>query len=216
MKSIELTATNVDDRKMCLKTLAGILIPAWFVVIFAAALAGVFDSGKNPPILLGLAAILPVAVFGILFRRAPRFREIVSSASLPVLTLVHTWRIAAIVFLVEYSRGVLPAMFALPAAFGDILMGVTAPLMTWLVASKRVTLRRLITWNSLGLLDLISAVTLGVLCSASPVGILAKDGTTQAMGQFPLVMIPAFFVPLLAIFHLISIGRARHLDGQSN
>jgi len=136
----------------------------------------------------------------------------VFAASLPVLTFAHTMRIVGIVFLIEYSRGVLPAMFAFPVAFGEIFMGATAPFMTWLVASKRVTLRRLITWNSLGLLNLISAVTLGVLCSPSPLGILAKGVTTQALGQFPLVLIPTFFVPLLVIFHLISISRARYLD----
>ncbi|HXS67787.1 MAG TPA: hypothetical protein VN761_03020 [Candidatus Polarisedimenticolia bacterium] len=217
MKSIEFGGTHgVVDRKDCLKTLSAILIPAWFVLILAAALVGAFNAGNNPPILLGMAATVPVVVFGFFFWRTPQFREIVSAVSPPFLTLAHTMRIAAIVFLIEYSRGTLPAMFAFPAAFGDIFMGVTAPLMAWLVASKRVTPRRLLTWNSLGLLDLISAVMLGVLCSGSPVGILAKNGTTEAMGQFPLVLIPTFFVPLLAIFHLISISRARSLDREAN
>jgi hypothetical protein len=31
--------------------------------------------------------------------------------------------------------------------------------------------------------------------------------TTQAMGRFPLSLIPTFFVPLLAIFHLMSLVR---------
>jgi hypothetical protein len=51
------------------------------------------------------------------------------------------------------------------------------------------------------------AVSLGVLSSPSPLGILAGDVTTQAMGRFPLSLIPTFFVPLLAIFHLISLLR---------
>jgi hypothetical protein len=62
-------------------------------------------------------------------------------------------------------------------------------------------------WNVLGLVDLVTAVSLGILASASPIGILASDVTTQAMGRFPLSLIPTFFVPLLAIFHLISLAR---------
>jgi hypothetical protein len=33
------------------------------------------------------------------------------------------------------------------------------------------------------------------------------DGTTRLMGQFPLSLIPTFFVPLLLIFHLIALSR---------
>ena len=59
------------------------------------------------------------------------------------------------------------------------------------------------------MLDLVLAVTLGVLASGTPVGMLAGDATTRPMGQFPLSLIPTFFVPLLFILHLISLSRIR-------
>jgi hypothetical protein len=62
-------------------------------------------------------------------------------------------------------------------------------------------------WNVLGSLDLVNAMSLGVLASASPVGILAGDVTTRLMGQFPLSLIPTFFVPLFLILHLICFVR---------
>ena len=67
--------------------------------------------------------------------------------------------------------------------------------------------RTFIVWNVLGSLDLVDAMTLGVLASASPVGILGGDVTTRLMGEFPLSLIPTFFVPLLLIFHLICFIR---------
>jgi hypothetical protein len=45
---------------------------------------------------------------------------------------------------------------------------------------------------------------------ASPLGILAGETTTQAMGTFRLSLIPTFFVPLLMIFHLIALSRVRY------
>ena len=63
---------------------------------------------------------------------------------------------------------------------------------------------------ALGMLDLVMAVTLGILASASPLGILAGEITTRAMGTFPLSLIPTFFVPLLMILHLIALGRVRY------
>jgi hypothetical protein len=51
---------------------------------------------------------------------------------------------------------------------------------------------------------------MGILASASPLGILAGEITTQAMGKFPLSLIPTFIVPLLLILHLITLGRVRY------
>jgi hypothetical protein len=89
---------------------------------------------------------------------------------------------------------------------GDIAIGITAPVIarSWKPPFPR---RIFLAWNVLGSLDLVLAVTLGVLASATPVGVLAGDVTTRLMGQFPLSLIPTFFVPLLLNFHLIALIR---------
>jgi hypothetical protein len=61
----------------------------------------------------------------------------------------------------------------------------------------------------LGILDLVIAVTLGVLASRSPMGIFAEGVTTRLISQFPLGLVPTFIVPLLLILHLISLSRVR-------
>lgn len=69
-------------------------------------------------------------------------------------------------FLVLHTQGRLPASFALTAGWGDIAIGVTAPLVAWLIATRGTQARRpLLMWNTLGLLDLIVAVTLGIVSS---------------------------------------------------
>jgi hypothetical protein len=64
-----------------------------------------------------------------------------------------------------------------------------------------------VVWNVLGLMDLMVAVSLGILASGTPLGILAGDVSTRLMGMFPLSLIPTFFVPLLVIPHLVSLIR---------
>jgi hypothetical protein len=170
--------------------------------------AGVFESPNRPPIPLGVAAVLPVLSFIVGFLRWPAFREMILRANLRLLTLAQNWRVLAVTFLVLYFQRVLPGVFALPAGLGDIAIGATAPFVAWAIATKpEFPKRTFIWWNILGLADLVLAVSLGVLSSPSPLGILAGDVTTQAMGRFPLSLIPTFFVPLLAIFHLISLLR---------
>ena len=110
-------------------------------------------------------------------------------------------------FLILYQQGALPGVFALPAGWGDIAIGVTAPVVAW-HWKPPFPRKTFVAWNVLGSLDLVLAVSLGVLASATPVGLLAGDVSTRLMGQFPLSLIPTFFVPLLLIFHLIAMIRA--------
>ena len=118
-----------------------------------------------------------------------------------------------VVFLILYFRGLLPGLFALPAGLGDMTIGLTAPLVARAVSSPSASLRtRIIAWNLGGILDLVTAVTLGVLNTPSPIGILASGVNTRLMGSFPLSLIPTFLVPLFLIFHLITLIHLRRPD----
>ena len=182
------------------------VLVVWFLLALGGSLLGVFDSEPRPPIPLGLAAVLPVAVFAFGYLTSVRFREFVLSLDLRVLTVAQTWRVGGIVFVILYLRGALPGVFALPAGWGDFAIGITAPLVAW-YWKRPFPYRTFIIGNVLGSLDLVLAVSLGVLASATPV--LAGDVSTRLMGQFPLSLIPTFVVPLLLIFHLICFIHVR-------
>jgi hypothetical protein len=185
----------------------------WFLVVFAAGSMGVFDGGgrysMRLPLPLGLAAVLPVVVFGVWFSVSTPFREHLLSLNPVILTAVQTWRVGGIAFLILMAKGVLPAFFALPAGLGDMAIGVTAPLVALALARNKLPAGRLILWQASGIADLVVAVTMGVLCSPTPIGILAYGTTTRVMGQLPMSLIPTFAVPLLVILHIICIAQAR-------
>lgn len=188
------------------RNLTLVVLGVWFLFALGGSLLCVFDSGPRPPLLLGLAAVVPVAAFVACYLTSAQFREFVLSLDLRGLALAQMFRVVGIVFVILYFLGALPGAFALPAGWGDFAIGITAPVVAW--SWKRPFPKRtFIVWNVLGSLDLVNAVTLGVLASASSVGILAGDVTTRLMGQFPLSLIPTFFVPLLLIFHLICFIR---------
>ncbi len=190
------------------RNLAVVVLVVWFLLALGGSLLGIFDSESRPPIPLGLAAVIPVAVFAFGYLTSVRFREFVLSLDLRILTVAHTWRVGGIVFLILHQQGALPGVFALPAGWGDIAIGITAPVIAWYWKPPFPS-KAFVVWNVLGSLDLVMAVSLGVLASATPVGVLAGDVTTRFMGRFPLSLIPTFFVPLLLIFHLISLLRVR-------
>jgi hypothetical protein len=65
-----------------------------------------------------------------------------------------------------------------------------------------------VSWNLLGILDLVVAVSTGALSSGF-VSALRGGATTAPMAQLPLVLIPAFLVPLFIMFHVAGLLQAR-------
>jgi hypothetical protein len=187
------------------KLTAGI-IAAWFVFAVSASSLNLFKTDPGlPPIAVGLAAFTPVVVFLLWFAMSQGFREYALSLNPRTLTFVQSWRIVGFTFLVLYASGILPGSFALPAGWGDIAIGATAPL----VAIKLVSAARrgsFILWQIAGIFDLVLAVALGTLSS-----VLGAQGVnTAVMAVLPLSLIPTFAVPLLMMVHIICIAQARH------
>ena len=194
--------------KIGVRNLTVAILVAWFLFAVAGSVLGYFDTEPRPPISLGLAAVVPVGVFAVFYLTSVKFQEFVQSVDLRVLTLAQTWRVGGIVFLILHQQRALPVVFAIAAGWGDFAIGITAPIVAW-YWRRPFPSKTFVVWNVLGSIDLVLAVTLGVLASRTPVGILAGDVTTRLMGQFPLSLIPTFFVPLLLILHLISLSRVR-------
>ena len=187
--------------------IAGIVLFWFFFALFSSVL-GLFDSNSRPPIALGGAVLLPIIAFVASYFAWSGFRTLVLRANLKLLTLAQTFRVAGIVFIILFYQRLLPGTFALSAGWGDIAVGATAPLVAWVISSRTVLPKKtFVFWSVLGMLDLVAAVTLGILSSASPLGILAGEVTTELMGRFPLSLIPTFFVPLFLILHLVSLIR---------
>src|SRR5262249_20899287 len=96
------------------RNLTLVVLAAWFLFALGGSLLGVFDSGPRPPLLLGLAAVVPVAAFVACYLTSAQFREFVLSLDLRALALAQALRVVGIVFVILYSLGALPGAFALP------------------------------------------------------------------------------------------------------
>ena len=181
------------------------LITGWFIFALSASALHLFKNDSNRVgVGVALAALSPIVLFSIWFSTSKKFRQFVLSLNPRILTLAQSWRIVGIVFVVLEARGVLPAIFALPAGYGDIAIGATATL----VALKLANLRHrnsFILWQVLGIADLVLAVSLGTTAR-----LLSPHGPSMVtMTVLPLSLVPTFLVPLFLIFHGICIAQAR-------
>ena len=183
----------------------------WFGVVFLLGAEGTFVGRPgSPPLPIFFAFALPLVVFFTAYFGWDAFRAMVLGADLRLMAAIQGWRWAGLGFLSLYAHGVLPGLFAFPAGLGDVAIGLSAP---WVVLGlirhpAFVSSRRFVTWNILGILDLVVAVSVGTLCSGFIPG-LTGNVTTGPMAQLPLVLIPACFVPLFIMLHVAALAQAR-------
>jgi hypothetical protein len=188
-----------------------VLILTWFIsALTISALGGFTNAYNRLGLSVAVASLSPLIVFSIWFAVSKSFREYTMSLSPVLLTASQFFRLVGFTFVLLEARNSLPAIFALPASYGDMFIGATAILVAWKFAEPR---RRgaFIVWQILGILDLVTAVTLGV---SSP--FLDPRGIpVTLMTVLPLSLIPTFFVPLFLILHVVCIAQARKWQPES-
>jgi hypothetical protein len=187
------------------------LITLWFAFSFTAAALHLYvTTPPRPPLPILLAVLAPIAVFLIWMTSSAAFRRFVLSLDPRLVTMLHAWRLGGFSFLVLYAYGILPGLFALPAGLGDMAIGVTAPFVAFrLIGANHRT--RFLVWQTLGILDLVVAVSMGALSQF----VLPLGPGAFPMAVLPLSLIPTFAVPLLLILHIISIAQVRSWNQSS-
>jgi hypothetical protein len=207
-----------EKEHSCLraKPVAFAALAVWLGLVSFLGYQGAFVGGPDSPplgLLLGLA--IPLGAFFAAYFGWSEFRAFVLGADLRFIAAMQGWRWAGLGFLTLSAKGILPWMFAYPAGLGDTAIGITAP---WIVLGlirqpSFAADRRYVIWNILGIVDLVVAVSMGVLSSGLFPGITRLNGdiTTAAMAHLPLVLVPAYLVPLFMMLHATALFQARQL-----
>ncbi len=85
--------------------------------------------------------------------------------------------------------GILPPQFGFPEGLGDIITAIFSLPLAFAIQKNSPSPRlrtAFIAWNVFGLIDLISAISLGILYSPGSFGVLRTDLSTAAMTAFPV------------------------------
>jgi hypothetical protein len=195
---------------MNVRSLVRAALGLWFLAAFAAGAAGAFTTAPGtPPLPILVGALAPLAVFFGAYAGSRAFRALVRSADLRLVSAVQAWRAGGLGFIALAAHGVLPGLFAWPAGLGDIAIGLSAPWIALALTRERdfIGTRAFSLWNWLGILDLLVAVSMGVLSSGLVPGLTQVP--TTAMTELPLVLIPTYFVPLFVMLHAVALFQAR-------
>jgi hypothetical protein len=200
------------SRFSTVRSVTGLVLLIWLVAAIVGATTSLVNRPGQPPGVLLSFIVVPITLGVVAYRLSPLLRAWTDRFSLTWMVGLHTWRFVGFGFVAAWLFGRLPGGFAIPEGLGDAVAAAGA--LALLPSLRRGTVSRtwLLVWNTFGLVDLLSALMMGVLYSDGPLGVLSRGGvTTELMVTFPVSLIPTFLVPLFILLHLLTFTRlARH------
>ena len=186
--------------------ISGVLLIGWFATAVTLARRGFF-IGTSFSFLPNIALLfVPIMAVLTILAKSSTFKIITANIPQTGLMAIQTFRIMGVAFLMLYIQGLMPAEFAIPSGIGDVIIGTTAPLMAYLVTTKRSESKILaVIWNIAGFGELSLAIVLGFSTSPTPYQTLALNNPNDLLFAYPLALIPTFVVPLSLILHIFSL-----------
>jgi hypothetical protein len=194
---------RTSARESLIAVVSGVVLSAWAILTTLLARRGFFqppDLTSPPPI--GITLTLVLLVLAVCLLVSPSLRRLLTNQR--NLILLNLWRLVGAVFLMLMANGQMPALWALPAGIGDVIVGVAAPWIARRVDTPKGR-RAAIIFNLFGMADLIVAVGLGVMTSPGPAQVFYTTPTSELATRFPLALVPTFLVPLAFVLHVISL-----------
>jgi hypothetical protein len=186
------------------------VVLVWFAVAVTLARSGFFDvpadARPRVPIPLLLGIIIPY----MLYRTVKPFRALIDATPVWYFVAFQIFRaIGGTIFMFLYAWEILPWQMALPAGIGDIMVGVGAFILLYMFWKKHPhTLWWVGAWAIFGILDHLTAVTMSTLTSPGPLMHLTSfGGTNLLMSKFPLVILPAFRVPIGILLNILLLHK---------
>ena len=157
--------------------------------------------------LVGVAIVVTLA--SLLFAILPGAREglVLAAHGTPdaQLAAIHILRLLAIGTVIKYLQGELPLHFVLLGSLPDVLFGISAAVVTALVANGPLDSRFLIAWHLAGFSVFIGAGVSMFFSVPSPLRMYYNKPDASIVFQFPMVLAPNFTVPLFMIAHLFAL-----------
>lgn len=186
-----------------------LFLGAWYAAYAYVAAHGAFRAAMPFPT-LPIALLLPLLVAFVALKAFPALRIAVDNVPQQQLIGIQTIRLMGFAFLLLLVQTQLPAVFALPAGLGDMLVGLEAIFVARLYARpSRSAPAAALLLGVTGIADFVVALTIGFLASTTPLQMIHVSPSTDLITILPLVLVPAFGVPLFIVLHALSLGRIR-------
>jgi len=200
---------NSDSEKIRRKAnLIPIGLIIWLMVQMALTLNHFYSQNLSafPPKLF-ILGILPPLLLIISLLITKKGREFIDSLPLKNITYLNIIRIPVeLVLYWLFLQKAIPELMTFEGRNFDILSGISAPIVAYLVFTKRkLSHNFILIWNLICLGLLVNIVINALFSAPFPIQKLAFEQPNIAILHFPFSWLPTFVVPVVLFGHLVSI-----------
>jgi hypothetical protein len=189
------------------KTLSFFIISllAWAIFVSAWSLTGRMSNFLIFP--LNMLPILAVPMLAILaFTFSKTGKEI-----LLVIPTENLVRLQAFRFFVElllwalYLENQAPIQMTFEGRNFDVLSGISAPIISFLIAKRKISKTAVIIWNLACFALLVNIVATAILSMPTDLRIFMNEPSNTIVTLFPVSWLPGMLVPLAYGLHFLSL-----------
>lgn len=181
----------------------------WSLIHAILAYLGFYQVIESVPPRFALV-LIPSTII-IIYGLMPKQRQwVLENRNIKFSTFLHSIRLPMeIVLFGLFINKMIPEIMTFEGRNFDIIMGVTAPIIGWLVMNKKISKKLLLFWNILGLVLIMTILIIAILSAELPFQQFGFEQPNQAVNFFPFILLPATIVPIVIWTHLTDIIKLR-------
>jgi hypothetical protein len=182
-----------------------LILLGWSAILCVLAFNDFFtDTTSFPP---HFALAMVPAILTIVIALLPKNRKRTEAKRNRALgTMMHIIRVPMeIVLYFLFVCGTIPELMTFAGRNFDIIAGLTAPLIAYVILKGKIGRITLLAWNIACLILIVSVLLNGLLSAEFPFQQFAFDQPNRAVMYFPYILLPGIVVPLVVYSHLHDI-----------
>jgi len=176
----------------------------WLLTTALVARQGFFANVDAVPPRLILGVAPPLVAVAVL--RLTALRDVVAAVPRGWFITIQSFRtIMELILWALLLHNLVPPQMTFEGANFDVLAGLNAPVVAWLVATDRLPRRVVIAWNLISLTLLANIVTIAIMSAPGPLRAFHTEPANTVVAGFPLIWLPTFLVPVAVFGHVMSL-----------
>lgn len=194
------------NRRQKIFSVTTVLIGIWTSLLCILSNKGFFSDFSKMPPRPALAILIPLP-FVLLFAFSKKGMQLLKVVPPHWLVYMQSFRIVVeLLLLFAFVAGRLPAQMTFEGRNFDVVTGVLALLVGWLLArEKKYASKLAVAFNIVGMLLLLNILVIAVLSMPTPLRYFMNEPSNTLVAQFPFILLPGVLVPIAYTLHIFSL-----------
>jgi hypothetical protein len=203
---INKTSWEITRKKNHFNKLVFTLV-GWIVFVSFWSLSGIMSDWSKFP--FNFIPIIGIPLISILiYTFSDSLRDILQHINQERIVQLQNFRFFVEILLwLLFMASIIPMQMSFEGRNFDVVSGITAPVVAWLIRRNRLSSTALVVWNLICLGLLINIVSIAIMSTPTPLRTFMNEPANTIVTYFPVSLLPGFLVPLAYSLHFFSLRK---------